>query len=52
MENLACGAFFPSSSFGDAFHMKFFILSTDSLVVKMISTPILNNHIGTICTKQ
>jgi len=36
----------------DAFDLKFLILSTNLLVVKMIRTPILNNHNGRICTKQ
>jgi len=35
-----------------AFDLKFLILSTNSLVVKMIRTPILNDHKDTICTKQ
>ena len=30
----------------------FFITSTDSLVVKMIITPILNDHNDIVCTKQ
>ena len=41
-----------SESLGDAFHLKFFILSTNSLVVKMIRTPILSDHNETICSKQ
>jgi len=36
----------------DAFDLKFLILSTNSLVVKMIPAPILNDHNDTVCTKQ
>jgi len=36
----------------DAFDLKFDILSTNSLVVKMIQTPILSDHNDTICTKN
>jgi len=36
----------------DAFHLKFLILSTNSLVTKKIRTPILNDHRDTICTKH
>jgi len=36
----------------DACDLKFLILSTTSLVVKMIQTPILNDHNNTICTEQ
>jgi len=36
----------------DAFDLKFLVLSTNSLVVKMISTPILSDYNNTICTKQ
>jgi len=36
----------------DAFDLKFLVLSTNSLVVKIISTLILNNHDDVTCTKQ
>jgi len=52
IENLVCAAFFSYNINRDAFDLKFLILSTNSLVVKMISTPILNDHNNTICTKQ
>jgi len=41
-----------SQSFCDAFNLKFLVLSTNSLVVKMIRTPILSDLNDTICTKQ
>jgi len=53
-KNLACGAILLYI-FGlnwDAFDVKFLFLSTNSLVVKMIPTPILNDHNNIICTKQ
>jgi len=36
----------------DAFDLKFLVLSTNSLVVKMTPTPILSDHNKIICTKQ
>jgi len=35
----------------DAFDLKFFVPSTNSLVVKMIRTPVLTDHNDTICTE-
>jgi len=53
IKNLACGTFFPYNFLNqDAFDLKFFILSTNSLVVKMIPTPILSDHNDTVCTKH
>ena len=43
---------FGFASFRDAFHLKFLILSTNSLVVKMNQTPILSDLNNTIYTKQ
>jgi len=54
IKNLACGALF-SIFFclnRDKFDLKFFVLSTNSLVAKMIPTPILSDHNDLICTKQ
>ena len=54
IKNLACGAFF-SQSFclnRDAFDLKFLVLSTNLLVVKMIPPPILSDHNDIICSKQ
>jgi len=36
----------------DASDLKFLVLSTISLVVETIPTPILSDHSGIICTKQ
>jgi len=36
----------------DAFDLKFLVLSTNSLVVKIIPTPILSDHNDKICTEQ
>jgi len=54
IKNLACGAFFHTFFFlnWDAFDLKFLVLSTNSLVVKIILTPILSDYNGTVCTKQ
>jgi len=53
-KNLACGALFSyfCCSNRDAFDLKIFVLSTNSLVVKMIPTQILSDHNDIICTKQ
>jgi len=53
-KNLAFGAFFSYKIFLNrvAFNVKFFIVSTNSLVVKMITIPILSDHNDIICTKQ
>jgi len=48
IKNLACETFLNP----DAFDLKFLVLSTNSLVVKMILTPILIDHNDIICTKQ
>jgi len=59
--SLACSAFsfikiWPEAQFfhlnRDAFDLKFLVLSTNSLVVKMIPTPKLSDHDDIICTKQ
>ena len=54
IKKLVCGTF--SSQFfylnQDAFDSKFLVLSTNSLVVEMIPTPILSDHNDMICTKQ
>jgi len=54
IKDLAHGAFFLYEFFlsWDAFDLKFLILSTNSLVVKMRPTPILRDHNDTICAKQ
>jgi len=54
IKNLVCGAFFSYKIFlnRDAFDLKFLILFTNSLVVKMIQTPILSDHNDKNCTKQ
>ena len=54
IKNLACGTFFITVFHlkRDAFDFKFLVLSTSTLVVKMIPTPILSDHNDTICTKQ
>jgi len=52
--NLACGTFFPYKIFSnrDAFDLKFLVLSTNPLVMKMIPTATLSDNNDTICTKQ
>jgi len=57
LKNLAFGASFaPEKPLLDhsvmQFIFKFFILSTNLLVVKMIRTQILSDNNNTICTKQ
>jgi len=54
IKNLACGAFFSYCFCLNrvSFDLKFLVLSTDSLVVKMIPTPILSDHNDLICTNQ
>jgi len=54
IKNLACSAFFLAIFFlnRDAFNLNFVILSTNSLVMKMIPTPTLSDHNDTICTNQ
>jgi len=54
IKNLACGALFSYKFFlnRDDFDLKFLILSTNSLVVKMIPTTILSDHNDKVCTKQ
>jgi len=55
IKNLACGVFFSSNLFSflnrDAFDLKFLIMSTNSLVMKMIRTLILNDHNDVVCIK-
>jgi len=53
-KNLACGAFFSifCCLYRDAFDLKFLVLSTNLLVVKMISTLVLSDRNDIICTKQ
>ena len=50
IKDLAHGAVFPYNFFlnWDAFDLKFLILSTNSLVVKMTPTPILSDDNDTI----
>jgi len=54
IKNLACGALFSYNiiSTRDAFDLKFLIMSTNSLEVKMIPTLILNDHNDIVCTKK
>jgi len=54
IKNLACGAYFSYNFFlnQDAFDLKFLIVSTNLLVVKMIPTPILRDRNDTVCTKH
>jgi len=54
IQNLACGAILSYFSYlnRDAFDLKFFVLSTNSLAVKRIPTSILSDHNDMICTKQ
>jgi len=53
IKNLACGAFFSDNFFlnRNAFDLKFLIMSTNSLVVIMIPTPILSDHNDRVFTK-
>ena len=54
IKNLTCGAFFSYNFFlnRDAFDLKFLIMSTNPLVVKMIPTPIVNDHNDIVCYEQ
>jgi len=53
IKNLSCGAFSSYKIFlnQNAFDLKFLIMSTNSLVVEMIPTPILNDRNDTVCTR-
>jgi len=53
-KNLAYGVSFSYRFFlyRNAFDLKFLIMSTNSMVVKMIATPILSDHNDIACTKQ
>jgi len=57
IKNLACGAFFSYKNLlnrlGDAIDLKFLIMSTNSLEMKleMIPTPILSDRNEIVCTK-
>ena len=50
----ACSAFFQLKIYliWDAFDLKFLIVSTNSLVVKMIRTPIPSDNNEAICSKR